>query len=210
MKILAVLISLCFLSTGTLPSQASRLQIQARDPLAQLIIDSLKRFQKDNKLKPLIKSPSFQIVIESLEDDIPKLDFNKEDIKSWAEAELARSAPKAKIIDATEASKGSAPQPNSSLLEQLSAWDARVRTLSISIEYKYYKFADLSAVTIDLHFTRGVISLSGFEEGRVYNRGFFGIIGTAQSFKAKIRDAVQELIKDFGDKWTIENKEVTP
>jgi len=159
----------------------------------------------------LNEAPDFQLLIEDFPEELKRF-VTKENVQSWTEAELARSAPRASIITEEQAKKrlniaGSSPE----FIKRLANADDFARELYVEIGFMQVNGTGQNVYTVNVAFSRPGINSSGLRFGnRVWQSRSFGIFGRANSVEQVLRDTVQDHVKRFADEWVRQNKPQSP
>jgi S1-C subfamily serine protease len=149
-------------------------------------------------------APSFAISVEPVGPINGGLTISKDTMKTWIEAELARSAPSAKLLTDDEQNKlaGNGETTSLDIVRQM---DEKTRQLRVTIDTMVLR-SGTTIYDVDVSFTRGSFGVTGLTSLQAWTSGSIGYFGSGVDAETTLREAVQEKIKKFADDWCIANK----
>jgi S1-C subfamily serine protease len=150
--------------------------------------------------KELTGSPDFSIVVEKLPEEIT-WSISEAQVRQWIRDELARSASMAGVISVETQQERSVSLRNG----MLGGMDAAAKFLHITIHYLRSDLG-ISFYSIRLEFNRPAIAVTGISYVPAWENTVGGYFGSSHSVVDRIRDAIQNITRDFAVRWSIDNK----
>lgn len=174
--------------------------------------DTLVAMARKIRGSELAGCPDFGILVEGLPEAFTGA-FTRDDVRGWVEAELARSAPKARVLTEAESEARREEALPAAALSDMGRYlrekDRRYRFLYVRVS-GLKSLEGTTVYTVAVEFKRQGIVPSGSLLVGVWDTGVIGLFGSARDPATTLREAVQKLVKEFADAWVVANKEEGP
>ncbi len=174
--------------------------------LSDVILLTNKSSKLSQKVRPLADTPYFSI---SIEGTLAGTGFTASDVQMWAEAELARSAPAAKVVTKKvqeNLADKDYPSRAKSALGMLRSLDAKNRSLVVSVLVAGSESSEFYGVGVSVKFLRPAIQPYGFASDICFTETGFSSSSPGSDNQDKLREAVQSAVRKFADNWVVANR----
>ena len=154
-----------------------------------------------------MRCPDFSVEVV-FRSDAPSVKITEAEVRAWTMAEIARSAPHAKIVSAAE-QKDRMNHPTMPLVTistAMLATDAAERCFRLAVAvHEDPKTKDILYIAhMDLR--RGAFVPSGLGSPVAYSQASHNVLAPDDHPEKVIHEAIVGLVQDFAEKWTIANK----
>jgi hypothetical protein len=149
-------------------------------------------------------TPDFAVIVDNSGTMRSGGKLDESAVHDWVVAELARSAPSARVVSDDE--QAAAYHRDADPVGRLLALDTRCRYLWVSVSTIFDRVSGVTFYNISLDFKRGALTPIGWVPASVWTQAKFGLFGPAFEPEQEVRDAVQRMVRKFADEWIIANK----